>query len=808
MVVMRVIVTRLFSLITRYHLTSEENLFSMLDTTGSHLKNSSPSSGSAFTTRLRKAFFQPYKIPGFLKRQYQLNFQSVVGSQIVWPEPGRAVLIKSTLPRPQQHQVLILTHASLVSPGTERAFLNRLPNTQMTYPYFPGYSGAGTVVEIGSDVKRFRIGDRVAGDFPHASIALVEEEHLIPVPEAITFEEACFVWLGVIALQGVRKAHLQFGERVAVLGQGLIGQIVTQLAVLSGAYPITAIAASSNHLSITLQSGAHHTLSLAENLDCLDRVEADVTIEVSGNPEAIITAIDCTKQGGRVILLGSTRGTTQALDLEKLRAKQLTIIGAHLASLPNSHSLSGWWTSEKEADTFLQLIAQRRINVDSLRSDEIYPSEAERFYRRLAWGDKSIVAGIFRWNQLSDNERLDGLLRQALEQGRGDVFVREKFAKLIGRSVSTKDMSATTAKQAKDTTMVTESKPLRIGLVGCGEIAVTNAQAIKAAPNATITVVTDVNEAVARDLAKFHNVPHVKTIEELLARNDVDAVLISVPHFLHAPLAIQAVRAGKHVIVEKPMATTLAEAGDMISAAQKASMHLAVLYCQRYLPYVQQVKALIDQGALGKILGVALQLYIDKPTSYYTSGFTGRVATDWRLSKKKSGGGILIFNAVHYLDMIRYMTGLEVTRVYGDFGALDTPLETEDSISVTMRYNNQAIGSLSASSVVRGSLIYAFTQLRIWGTDGQIVLTEPNQFVFYSLRQINGYKAGEWHSLGSLSMQGEREEFITRFARAILRGEAPEMTPESAQIIQAIVEAIYQSGELQRPISLESLIMT
>jgi len=353
--------------------------------------------------------------------------------------------------------------------------------------------------------------------------------------------------------------------------------------------------------------------------------------------------------------------------------------------------------------------------------------------------------------------------------------------------------------------MLADSKPLRFGLIGCGEIAVANANAIRSAPNAIITAVTDVNETVARDMAKRFGVAYVKTVEELLTRSDVDAVVISVPHFLHAPLAIQAARAGKHVIVEKPMSTTLAEANKMIVAARESKVHLATLYCQRYLPYVQQAKALIEQGALGTILGNSIQIYIDKPTSYYTSGFTGRVATDWRLSKEKSGGGILIFNAVHYLDMVRYLTGLEVIRAYSDFGALDTPLETEDTLSATLRYANQAIGSVSASSVVRGSLVYAFTQVRIWGTDGQIILTEPDQHSFYSLRQIKGYRAGEWHSLGRSSTEGDRQEFITRFSEAILRGESPEMTPESACAIQAIVEAIYQSGESHCPVNLESL---
>jgi predicted dehydrogenase len=276
-----------------------------------------------------------------------------------------------------------------------------------------------------------------------------------------------------------------------------------------------------------------------------------------------------------------------------------------------------------------------------------------------------------------------------------------------------------------------------------------------------------------------------------------------VPHHLHAPLSIQASQAGKHVIIEKPMAANLAEADNMLAAACQAGVHLAVLYCQRYLPYVQRAKALIDQGALGKILGATFLLYQDKPISYYTSGFSGRANTDWRLSKEKSGGGILIFNMVHYLDIFRYLTGLEVVRAFGDFGPLETPLETEDTIAVTMRYDNQAIGSLTASAVVRGAPYQP--QLRIWGSDGQLVLTEPDQHIFYSLRQIGDFRPGQWHSLGQLPMGGDRQEFITRFAGAILRGETPEMSAASGRAVQAIVEAIYRSGEVGGPVALSTL---
>jgi predicted dehydrogenase len=466
--------------------------------------------------------------------------------------------------------------------------------------------------------------------------------------------------------------------------------------------------------------------------------------------------------------------------------------------------MPGWWTAEKEAGLFFDLVAQGRLDVDSLVSDEIYPSEAERFYRRLAWGDKSILGAIFRWDLLPERERLDGHLREAIAKGQTRAFIQTKLG-LVDNRTSTQNQISPNHPRTMNKTTDPARKLLRIGLIGCGEIAVANASAIHSASNATIAAVTDVNERVAKDLAERYKVPFVKTTEELLARDDVDAVLISVPHFLHASLAIQAARAGKHVLVEKPMATSVAEAKEMIAAASQARIHLATLYCQRFLPYARRAKSLIDQGALGTVLGTSLQIYNDKPTSYYTSGFTGRVATDWRLSKEKSGGGILIFNAVHYLDMIRYLTGLEVTHAYGDYAALDTPLETEDTISATLRYSNRAIGNLTASSVVRGSLVYAFTQLRIWGTDGQIVLTEPDQHMFYTLRQVKGYKVGEWQSLGALSPEGDRQEFISRFARAILSGESPEMTPDSGLAVQAIVEAIYRSYQMQSPVSIESL---
>ena len=754
-------------------------------------------SGQKFRSKLGKAIVQPYKIPGYLKRQVDHILNTVEGSRVVWPKPGRAVLEPCQVERPSGDELLVLTHATLVSSGTERAMFARLLNAGVRFPYYPGYSGAGEILMVGDAVTRFKVGDRVAARFPHASLAVVKEERVIPIPEGVTMEQACFFRLGVIALQGVRKAQIQLGESVTVLGPGLIGQLVIQLAAAAGAYPITVVASSGRRLSLATEYGAHATINLAEESDAVNSVQADVTIDVTGSPDAIHDAIRCTRPGGRVVLLGSSRGITHDLDFDYVRKAGLTLIGAHITSLPHTERWPGWWPECQEGEIILRFLSDGRLNVDRLSSDEIFPPEAELFYRRLVQGDPSILAAIFRWDQLPEAQRWAAPRREALARGRILQAVLGTGASSDGgRSPSMS--SAPVPQVALAESQV--SGNLRVGLIGCGEIAVRNARAAQEAANASIAMVMDVNPTVAGDLAKRHKVPYTTDVDELLNCDDVDAVLISVPHYLHAPLTIQAAHHGKHVMVEKPMATSLADADVMIAACQESGVKLSVIYCQRYLPYVQRAKALIEQGAIGKLLGVHLIHYLDKPTSYWVGGRTGRVTTDWRTSKEKSGGGVLVFNLVHYLDMIRYLTDLEVVQVYGDFGTFDSPVETEDTISVSLRYSSQIIGNITAASCVRGSIL-SHQQLRIWGTDGQIIVGEPLEF--YSLHQVEDYQPGEWHTLAEWEWGIERKEYLQRFARAVLCDEEPEVSGRDGRAVQAIVEAIYASRQLQKPVTIE-----
>ncbi|MFA0739961.1 MAG: hypothetical protein DFNUSKGM_000057 [Candidatus Fervidibacter sacchari] len=230
--------------------------------------------------------------------------------RVVWTEPKVVKVEEWEVPEVGGRQVLVKTRFTLISPGTERAWLLHLPNTPATFPQYPGYCAVGEVLEVGEEVKQFKKGDRVVWAGRHSAHAVVNEDALLPVPSDLPDEEAVFFRLIAIALQGVRKARIELGESVVVLGAGLIGLLALQLAKLSGGFPVIAVDLSEVRLKFAQEVEADFTLQLSEDLNaCVSELTdggAHVVIEATGNPEAIPLAFKLARRMGRVILLGST----------------------------------------------------------------------------------------------------------------------------------------------------------------------------------------------------------------------------------------------------------------------------------------------------------------------------------------------------------------------------------------------------------------------------------------------------------------------------------------------------------------------
>jgi len=738
-------------------------------------------SGPSVARRILRVLSDPRTLPSKVRNRVDSLLNDSTGVRVVWPRSGRALLEPFRVSRPHGRQVLVLTHATLVSPGTERAMFAGLPNTSVGYPAYPGYSGSGEVILGGAETTGLAPGAHVAGPFQHASLQVLDEDQLVTVPPGVDLDLAAFIQLGVIAIQGVRKGRIGFGDHVAVLGSGLLGILAGQLARIAGAGRVTLVGGTAARLKLASDEGLA-TIDRRIAAASVAELEADVTIDATGNPVAIGDAVRATRRGGRIVLLGSNRGVTPGLDLAELRCEGLELVGAHITSLPPHDRAAARWPWRDEASLVLDLIAGQRLIVHTLLSHDVNPAEAERFYRVLS-GDSTVLGAAFRWDQLDRRRRYTP----------GRDIVRERLRRA-------KPAAAVPAQPAAPVSVVASAPTRRLGmaLIGCGEIALDNARAIDASPLAELRVAMDIDEGLARDMARRYGAEATAEVSAIWKRDDIDTVFISVPHHLHAPLTIEAARHGKHVIVEKPMATTVEEAEAMIDACRRAGVELGVCYAHRYLPYVQRAKSLIDRGAIGRLLGVHLVHLLDKPPSYWSRGRTGRVTSDWRRTRATSGGGVLVFNLVHYLDLIHYLTGLSVTEAFGVHTTADSPTETEDTISVSLRLGEDLVANVLGASCVRGAT-QQHQQLRIWGTEGHLNVAEP--FQVYSLHDVDGLLPGAWHDLGEWEWGIERREYVTRFASAVFENRRPEVGGDEGLAVQRVVAAIYAaqtSGQAQR----------
>lgn len=302
---------------------------------------------------------------------------------------------------PGRDEIEIEVCSTTVSPGTERAVLCGLPGSRRGFPYIPGYSSAGRIKAIGSRVKGLKIGDTVAGRVKHASGDSVKADLVFSVPTGIDMDSASFIELGIIVLQGVRKARIEPGDTVAVLGQGLIGQLANRLARALSAGEVIALAPSRNRATVSLlPGGADRFIETRSAAFDPDSIAADIVIEAVGTPDAIAMAARCAREGGRVVLLGSSRGLSPNVNLAQLlQSRRLELIGAHISNMPAIEASPGRHTYRQEGELFLDLIRCGRLTVRDLVTWRPAPQECNSVYEQLADGGHAHVAIVFDWQK-------------------------------------------------------------------------------------------------------------------------------------------------------------------------------------------------------------------------------------------------------------------------------------------------------------------------------------------------------------------------------------------------------------------------
>lgn len=365
---------------------------------------------------------------------------------------------------------------------------------------------------------------------------------------------------------------------------------------------------------------------------------------------------------------------------------------------------------------------------------------------------------------------------------------------------------------------------LRIGMIGCGEIAYSmTARALKAASNARLMLVMDVDPELAASMGQTYGVPHTTDLQEVLQNPQLDAVLISTPHDQHEPITIAAAAAGKHVMCEKPIACTVEQADRMILACEAAGVELGINMVARYEAVTRAARDLVASGAIGRITGLNAHFTVRKPDAYWDGGFTGRSLSPWRRYWTSSGGGVLMINIVHELDRLCTVSGLDVVSASAEIATLATNVEVEDTASVTYRFNNGALGSITASSFAPGNRSFG---LQVIGSEGQItfgafagslfretikrkgrsymlrrILPAPllarlnrGSMQVYTVNDVPGLKRDRWTKVSVPVAADPRRLCIEAFADAVLAGRRCDIGGvEGRRILEAVVAA-YESA--------------
>lgn len=347
-----------------------------------------------------------------------------------------------------------------------------------------------------------------------------------------------------------------------------------------------------------------------------------------------------------------------------------------------------------------------------------------------------------------------------------------------------------------------ETRPLRFGIVGCGSASIPVCEAISASHLTELTAVYDLNLDLANDLSQRFHTQKMETFDELLASPLVDAVYVAVPHFLLASLTQQVLEAGKHALTEKPLSISLAEVDRLIAIATERKLGLGVFYEMRYAAAHGTARGLIQAGAIGNIIGFQIQTLIDKPLTYWQSGYGGRSINPWRGIKSQAGGGVVLMNTSHLLDVLFHITGLTVTSVSAEIGTFVANVEVEDIASATLRFNNGALGSLFAGAHISGAQNEECCD--IYGTDGQIRLPDPygsEPLRIYLKRPWGDFTAEEWQTI-SVESVSVYKMAIDEFAKAVQSDNCVPIDAKAARQVLAVVLAIYQSAAERRTITI------
>lgn len=644
---------------------------------------------------------------------------------------GATILEDVPTPMVQPGHVLIRTKASLVSLGTEKMLVEfgkssliakarqqpdrvkqvldkiktegLLPTLEAVFnkldqPLPLGYCNAGQVIAVGEGVHNFKIGDRVVSNGSHAEFVCVPKNLVVRIPDEVSYEEASFAVIGSIGLQGIRLAKPSFGETFVVVGLGLIGLLTAQLLVANGCNVI-GFDFDSNKVDLANKMGAK--AFLASSVDVVKIVEsltngvgADAVIITASTKsnEVISQAANMSRKRGRIILVGVIGLELNRADFYKKELTFQVSCSYGPGRYDDSYESEGndypiafvRWTENRNFDAILQAIASKKLNVSDLITERVDLQNYMHIYGDMGKGS---IASILIYSDVAE--------------------------------------PATTVNVFKGSPLPSQG---RIGIIGAGNFTKMTLMPALKKVGASVSFISSAGGLSAKSLANKYSIQYCTTdYREILKSEEVDLVMITTRHDLHAQMTIEAIRSGKSVFVEKPLALNQAELTSVIGAYNdnKGRYSIHVGFNRRFAPTSVKAKELLNQSV--------------SPINMIATMNAGFIPPEIWVHDLKIGGGRIIGEACHFIDLMIYLSGSLVTEVHMSALGIDYQENTDNAI-ITLKFQDGSQGVINYFS--NGSKSYAKERVEIYQDNKILVLDNFKSLTGYGFKGFSSLKTG------------------------------------------------------------------
>lgn len=338
-------------------------------------------------------------------------------------------------------------------------------------------------------------------------------------------------------------------------------------------------------------------------------------------------------------------------------------------------------------------------------------------------------------------------------------------------------------------------KKLNAAVIGCGSISPNHLETLLNCQDANLIAVCDIDEQKVRKASQKYNCKAYTDYKEMLKYEDIDVVHICTPHYLHAPIAIEAMKAGKNVLTEKPMAISISDAKEMINVSKETDMKLGVCFQNRYNTTSIRIKELIESGRVGSVIGGKASVTWHRDEVYYASA-------EWRGTWDKEGGGVLINQAIHTLDLLQWLIG-DIDKVKGtiDTRLLNKFIEVEDTAEATILFKNKA------------TVLFYATNCYAVNSPVEIELICEKAIINLRDDLTVTYKNGEIEKVNDkVKATGEKAYWgighsllINDFYKKLLNGEEISVNCEEGIKAIQMFNAIYTSNKTKEYVAFEAL---